>query len=284
MRATSRARGRKMITTKLSNGISYDMLGFGTYKITGEYDAKQAVLDALSVGYRRIDTAVFYENEDRIGVALKETDIPRDKLFITTKLWTNVNSYEKVMAQVEKSMQALGVDYLDGLLIHWPHKDVKETWRAMEDLYLSGKLRSIGVSNFKEHHLEEMKDYQRVKPMINQIELHPEFRQFELVDYCKKEGLLVEAWSPLMRGEALALPLIKEIAKKHNVTEAEVIIKWDIDEGIAVIPKSVKRERMASNFNALNLDLENEEIEKLRTLNNGIRRYRDPDNHGFGNQ
>ena len=284
MRATSRARGRMMITTKLSNGISYDMLGFGTYKITGEYDAKQAVLDALSVGYRRIDTAVFYENEDRIGVALKETDIPRDKLFITTKLWTNVNSYEKVMAQVEKSMQALGVDYLDGLLIHWPHKDVKETWRAMEDLYLSGKLRSIGVSNFKEHHLEEMKDYQRVKPMINQIELHPEFRQFELVDYCKKEGILVEAWSPLMRGEALALPLIKEIAKKHNVTEAEVIIKWDIDEGIAVIPKSVKRERMASNFNALNLDLENEEIEKLRTLNNGIRRYRDPDNHGFGNQ
>lgn len=114
MRATSRARGRTMITTKLSNGISYDMLGFGTYKITGEYDAKQAVLDALSVGYRRIDTAVFYENEDRIGVALKETDIPRDKLFITTKLWTNVNSYEKVMAQVEKSMQALGVDYLDG--------------------------------------------------------------------------------------------------------------------------------------------------------------------------
>ena len=273
-----------MITTKLSNGISYDMLGFGTYKITGEYDAKQAVLDALSVGYRRIDTAVFYENEDRIGVALKETDISRDKLFITTKLWTNVNSYEKVMAQVEKSMQALGVDYLDGLLIHWPHKDVKETWRAMEDLYLSGKLRSIGVSNFKEHHLEEMKDYQRVKPMINQIELHPEFRQFELVDYCKKEGILVEAWSPLMRGEALALPLIKEIAKKHNVTEAEVIIKWDIDEGIAVIPKSVKRGRMASNFNALNLDLENEEIEKLRTLNNGIRRYRDPDNHGFGNQ
>lgn len=273
-----------MITTKLSNGLSYDMLGFGTYKITGQYDAKQAVLDAISVGYRRIDTAVFYENEERIGVALKETDIPRSELFITTKIWTNVNSYQKVMDQVEKSMTLLGVEYLDGLLIHWPHKDVKETWRAMEDLYLDGKLRSIGVSNFKEHHLEEMKEYQRVKPMVNQVELHPEFRQFELVDYCKKENILVEAWSPLMRGEALSIPLIQEVAKKHNATEAEVILKWDIDEGIAVIPKSVNKERMKANFNALNLTLTQEEILELRKLNNGIRRYRDPDNHGFGNQ
>ncbi len=273
-----------MITTKLSNGISYDMLGFGTYKITGEFDAKLAVLDAISVGYRRIDTAVFYENEDRIGLALKETKVPRDQLFITTKLWTNVNTYDKVMEQVEKSMALLGIDYLDGLLIHWPHKDVKETWRAMEDLYLSGKLRSIGVSNFKEHHLEEMKEYERVKPMVNQIELHPEFRQFELVEYCKKEDILVEAWSPLMRGEALILPIIKEIASKYGVSEAEVILKWDIDEGIAVIPKSTKKERMLSNFTALELELTENDRRKLRTLNNGIRRYRDPDNHGFGNQ
>ena len=273
-----------MITTKLSNGISYDMLGFGTYKITGEFDAKQAVLDAIEVGYRRIDTAVFYENEDRIGLALKETKIPREDLFITTKIWTNVNTYEKVVEQVEKSLTLLGTDYLDGLLIHWPHKDVKETWRAMEDLYLSGKIRSIGVSNFKEHHLEEMKSYERVKPMINQIELHPEFRQFDLVEYCKKENILIEAWSPLMRGEALNIPLIKEIAKKHDVTEAEVILKWDIDEGIAVIPKSVNKSRMSTNYRALNLTLAQDEIEELRKLNNGIRRYRDPDNHGFGNQ
>lgn len=273
-----------MITTKLSNGISYDMIGFGTYKITGEYDAKQAVLDALNVGYRRIDTAVFYENEKEIGQALKGAGIPREQIFVTTKLWTNVNTYEKTKAQIEKSLDLLGLDYLDGLLIHWPHKDVKETWRAMEDAYLEGKIRSIGVSNFKERHLEEMKEYQRVKPMVNQIELHPEFRQFELVDYCKKEGILVEAWSPLMRGEALNIPLIKEIAKKYGVTEAEVILKWDIMEGIAVIPKSVKKERMATNFRALELDLGEAEITELRKLHNGIRRYRDPDNHGFGNQ
>ena len=279
-----RMRGESMITTKLSNGISYDMIGFGTYKITGECDAKQAVLDALDVGYRRIDTAVFYENEQEIGLALKETSIPREQIFVTTKLWTNVNTYEKTKEQIEKSLSLLGLDYLDGLLIHWPHKDVKETWRAMEDAYLEGKLRSIGVSNFKEHHLEEMKEYQRVKPMVNQIELHPEFRQFELVDYCKKEGILVEAWSPLMRGEALKLPLVKEIAQKHGVTEAEVILKWDVLEGIAVIPKSTHKERMTTNFRALELDLSQEEIAELNKLNNGIRRYRDPDNHGFGNQ
>lgn len=279
-----RMRGESMITTKLSNGIAYDMMGFGTYKITGECDAKQAVLDALDVGYRRIDTAVFYENEQEIGLALKETSIPREQIFVTTKLWTNVNTYEKTKEQIEKSLSLLGLDYLDGLLIHWPHKDVKETWRAMEDAYMEGKLRSIGVSNFKEHHLEEMKEYQRIKPMVNQIELHPEFRQFELVDYCKKEGILVEAWSPLMRGEALKLPLVKEIAQKHGVTEAEVILKWDVLEGIAVIPKSTHKERMTTNFRALELDLSQEEIAELNKLNNGIRRYRDPDNHGFGNQ
>ena len=279
-----RMRGESMIATKLSNGISYDMMGFGTYKITAECDAKQAVLDALDVGYRRIDTAVFYENEQEIGLALKETSIPREQIFVTTKLWTNVNTYEKTKEQIEKSLSLLGLDYLDGLLIHWPHKDVKETWRAMEDAYLEGKLRSIGVSNFKEHHLEEMKEYQRVKPMVNQIELHPEFRQFELVDYCKKEGILVEAWSPLMRGEALKLPLVKEIAQKHGVKEAEVILKWDVLEGIAVIPKSTHKERMTTNFRALELDLSQEEIAELNKLHNGIRRYRDPDNHGFGNQ
>lgn len=273
-----------MITTKLSNGISYDMLGFGTYKITGDFDAKQAVLDALSIGYRRIDTAVFYENEERIGLALRETNVPREEIFITTKLWTNVNTYDKVISQVEKSLDLLGLTYLDGLLIHWPHKDVKETWRAMEDLYLKGTLRSIGVSNFNEGHLEEMKEYQRVKPMVNQVELHPEFRQFELVEYCKRENILVEAWSPLMRGEALGLPLIKDLAKKYGVTEAEIILKWDVDEGIAVIPKSTKKERMQTNFNALGLVLAEEDRQALRTLHNGIRRYRDPENHGFGNQ
>lgn len=273
-----------MIKTKLSNGIPYDMLGFGTYKITGDFDAKEAVISALEVGYRHIDTAVFYENEDRIGEALKETNLPREDIFITTKLWTNIDSYQKTVERVEKSMALLNVNYLDGVLIHWPHKDVKEVWRALEDLYFEGKIRVIGVSNFKEHHIEEMKSYARVMPQINQIELHPEFRQFELVDYCKKEGILVEAWSPLMRGEALNIPLIEEIAASHNATPAAVILAWDIAEGISVIPKSTKKERMEENFSALGVALTEGEIVALRKLNNNIRRYRDPDNHGFGNQ
>lgn len=273
-----------MISTKLSNGLSYDMLGFGTYKITGEFDAKQAVLDAISVGYRRIDTAVFYDNEGEIGLALKASPVPRSELFITTKLWTNVNTYQKTIDRVNASMEALGVDYLDGLLIHWPHNNNREVWTAMEDLYFQGKLRSIGVSNFKEHHIEELKRFARIMPMVNQVELHPEFRQFELQEYCKKEGILVEAWSPLMRGEALNIPLIKELAEKHNATPSQIILAWDIKEGIAVIPKSTKIARMAENFNALSVNLSDGEVESLNKLHNGVRRYRNPDNHGFGNQ
>ena len=273
-----------MISTKLSNGLSYDMLGFGTYKITGEFDAKQAVLDAISVGYRRIDTAVFYDNEAEIGLALKASPVPRSELFITTKLWTNVNTYQKAIDRINASMEALGVDYLDGLLIHWPHNNNREVWTAMEDLYFQGKLRSIGVSNFKEHHIEELKRFARIMPMVNQVELHPEFRQFELQEYCKKEGILVEAWSPLMRGEALNIPLIKELAEKHNATPSQIILAWDIKEGIAVIPKSTKIARMAENFNALSVNLSDGEVESLNKLHNGVRRYRNPDNHGFGNQ
>lgn len=273
-----------MISTKLSNGLSYDMLGFGTYKITGEFDAKQAVLDAISVGYRRIDTAVFYDNEGEIGLALKASPVPRSELFITTKLWTNVNTYQKTIDRINASMEALGVDYLDGLLIHWPHNNNREVWTAMEDLYFQGKLRSIGVSNFKEHHIEELKRFARIMPMVNQVELHPEFRQFELQEYCKKEGILVEAWSPLMRGEALNIPLIKQLAEKHNATPSQIILAWDIKEGIAVIPKSTKIARMAENFNALSVNLSDGEVESLNKLHNGVRRYRNPDNHGFGNQ
>ena len=273
-----------MISTKLSNGLSYDMLGFGTYKITGEFDAKQAVLDAISVGYRRIDTAVFYDNEGEIGLALKASPVPRSELFITTKLWTNVNTYQKTIDRINASMEALGVDYLDGLLIHWPHNNNREVWTAMEDLYFQGKLRSIGVSNFKEHHIEELKRFARIMPMVNQVELHPEFRQFELQEYCKKEGILVEAWSPLMRGEALNIPLIKELAEKHNATPSQIILAWDIKEGIAVIPKSTKIARMAENFNAFSVNLSDDEVESLNKLHNGVRRYRNPDNHGFGNQ
>ncbi len=273
-----------MKRTILANGVEYDMLGFGTYKITGEFDAKEAVLDALKVGYRRVDTAVFYNNEQRIGEALQETLLNREDIFITTKLWTNVYSYEYAYDEINRCLYNLNVDYLDSVLIHWPHDNVKEVWTAMEDMYFDGRIRVLGVSNFKEHHVEEMKKYARVMPMINQIELHPEFRQFELCEYCKRNDILVEAWSPLMRGEALEIPLIKEIAKKYNATPAQIILAYDIAEGISVIPKSTRRERMEENFGALELTLNEEDVKLLRGLDKGVRRYRDPDNHGFGNQ
>ncbi len=273
-----------MKRTILANGVEYDMLGFGTYKITGEFDPKKAVLDALKVGYRHVDTAVFYNNEQKIGEALQETLLNREDIFITTKLWTNVYSYEYAYDEINRCLCNLNVDYLDSVLIHWPHDNVKEVWTAMEDMYFDGRIRVLGVSNFKEHHVEEMKKYARVMPMINQIELHPEFRQFELCEYCRRNDILVEAWSPLMRGEALEIPLIKEIAKKYNATPAQVILAYDIKEGISVIPKSTRRERMEENFGALELTLSEEDVKLLRGLDKGVRRYRDPDNHGFGNQ
>lgn len=264
----------------LTNGKSLPILGYGTYKI-GEDVVTACVLEAFRRGYRRIDTATFYANEAGIGEAVKSAGLKREEIYLATKLWTNVTSYAKARESAERSLKALRTDYLDMLLIHWPTPANAEVWRAMEDMYFEGILKGIGVSNFKEHHIDELNAMSRISPMWNQVEMHPYFRQQALRDYCKGKGIVVEAWSPLMRGSVLDEPVIKDIAAKYGKSVAAVILRADIEEGIAVIPKTVSPERMSENIGIFDFTLTADELAAIAALDRGARQYRDPDNHGF---
>ena len=252
----------------LTNGKKLPIVGYGTYKIT-EDEVCECVLEALGRGYRRIDTATFYANEAGIGEAYENSGLNRSEIYLATKLWTNVTSYAKARESAER------------LLIHWPTAANAEVWRAMEDMYFEGILKGIGVSNFKEHHIDELNAMSRISPMWNQIELHPYFRQQALRDYCKGKGIVVEAWSPLMRGSVLDEPVIKEIAAKYGKSVAAVILRADVEEGIAVIPKTVSPERMRENIDIFDFSLTADELQAIAALDRGARQYRDPDNHGF---
>ena len=264
----------------LTNGKKLPIVGYGTYKIT-EDEVCECVLEALGRGYRRIDTATFYANEAGIGEAYENSGLKRSEIYLATKLWTNVTSEKAAKATVERSLRALRTDYLDMLLIHWPTAANAEVWRAMEDMYFEGILKGIGVSNFKEHHIDELNAVSRISPMWNQIELHPYFRQQALRDYCKGKGIVVEAWSPLMRGSVLDEPVLKEIAAKYGKSVAAVILRADVEEGIAVIPKTVSPERMSENIDIFDFSLTADELQAIAALDRGARQYRDPDNHGF---
>lgn len=264
----------------LTNGKKLPIVGYGTYKIT-EDEVCECVLEALGRGYRRIDTATFYANEAGIGEAYENSGLKRSEIYLATKLWTNVTSEKAAKATVERSLRALRTDYLDMLLIHWPTPANAEVWRAMEDMYFEGILKGIGVSNFKEHHIDELNAVSRISPMWNQIELHPYFRQQALRDYCKGKGIVVEAWSPLMRGSVLDEPVLKEIAAKYGKSVAAVILRADVEEGIAVIPKTVSPERMSENIDIFDFSLTADELQAIAALDRGARQYRDPDNHGF---
>lgn len=271
----------KMINVSLLNGVKMPILGYGTYKITNDVNVKKCVLDALKVGYRRIDTATLYGNEAEIGKAIKESGIARKDLFITSKLWTNILTAEDTNKAVDEMLNNLQTDYLDLLLIHWPTKSNNVVWRAMENLYADNRLKSIGVSNFKQYHIEEIINEENICPMVNQVELHPLFQQPELCRYCDSKGIIVEAWSPLMRGNALDLPVLNEIAQKHKKSPSQIILRFDIQSGIAVIPKTINKNRMIENFSVFDFELSETEMKLIKELDKNDRQYRDPDNHGF---
>lgn len=264
----------------LTNGNKLPVIGYGTYKI-GEDIVTGCVLEAFERGYRRIDTATFYANEAGIGKAVESSGLKREEIYLATKLWTNVLSAKAARESVARSLEALCTDYLDMLLIHWPTAANAEVWGAMEDMYSEGLLKGIGVSNFKEHHIDELNAVSRISPMWNQVEMHPYFRQQALRDYCKGKGIVVEAWSPLMRGSVLDEPVIKEIAAKYGKSVAAVILRADVEEGIAVIPKTVSPERMSENIGIFDFSLTADELAAIAALDRGARQYRDPDNHGF---
>lgn len=261
----------------LSNGVTIPGLGYGTYQTPNE-ETKKAVLEALSVGYRHIDTAAVYGNEQGVGDALKESDIAREDIFVTSKLWNTERGYDATKAAFAKTIATLGVDYLDLYLIHWPANTKQfgakaaelnaETWRAMEDLYNEGKIRAIGVSNFMPHHLDEIMKTAVIKPMVDQIEVHPGWPQAESVRYNQAHDILVEAWAPLGEASALSNETIAAIATKHGKTAAQVCLRWGIQQGVLPLPKSTHQERMAQNTDIFDFELTDAEMTQISALEN----------------
>lgn len=267
-------------TTTLQNGVEMPWLGLGVFLVKDGEEVVNSVKAALEVGYRSVDTAAAYKNEESVGKAIAESNVPREELFITTKVWNADQGYEATLAAFDVSMKKLGLEYLDLYLIHWPlpsQGKFIDTWKALEKLYKDGRVRAIGVSNFKVHHLEEIIANSEIVPMVNQVEYHPRFNQRELHDFCKKHGIQLEAWSPLMQGGLLEEPILVELAKKYNKSPAQIIIRWDIQTGVVTIPKSVKPHRIAENKDVFDFELSEEDMDKISALNQDQRMFADPD-------
>ncbi|MFJ8247548.1 aldo/keto reductase [Peribacillus asahii] len=273
-------------TTTLYNGVKMPWLGIGVFKVEEGPELVNAVKFAVKHGYRSIDTAAIYENEEGVGQAIREgldeAGISREELFVTSKVWNSDLGYESTIAAYETSLKKLGLDYLDLYLIHWPVEGkYKEAWRALETLYKEGKVRAIGVSNFQIHHLEDLMKDAEIKPMINQVEYHPRLTQKEVQAFCQEHGIQLEAWSPLMQGQLLDNPVLQEIAHTHNKTIAQVIIRWDLQNGVVTIPKSTKEHRIVENSAVFDFELTKEEMQRIDELNQNHRVGPDPDNFDF---
>ncbi|MEK3826589.1 aldo/keto reductase [Paenibacillus sp. FSL K6-1558] len=269
-------------TTTLNNGVKMPWLGFGVFKVKDGDEVVSAVKTAIEAGYRSIDTAKVYNNESGVAQGIRESGIAREDLFITTKVWNSDQGYESTLAAFEESMQRLELEYLDLYLIHWPVKGkYKDTWRALEKLYKEGRVRAIGVSNFQTHHLEDLLMDATIKPAVNQVELHPLLTQKELRDYCSTHEIQIEAWSPLGQGNLMEHPLLQDIAAKYGKKPAQVILRWDLQNGIVTIPKSVTPERIHANTELYDFELIAEEIEQINGLNENKRFGSDPDNFNF---
>ncbi|MED1818828.1 glyoxal/methylglyoxal reductase [Bacillus subtilis] len=265
-------------TVKLHNGVEMPWFGLGVFKVENGNEATESVKAAIKNGYRSIDTAAIYKNEEGVGIGIKESGVAREELFITSKVWNEDQGYETTLAAFEKSLERLQLDYLDLYLIHWPGKDkYKDTWRALEKLYKDGKIRAIGVSNFQVHHLEELLKDAEIKPMVNQVEFHPRLTQKELRDYCKAQGIQLEAWSPLMQGQLLDNEVLTQIAEKHNKSVAQVILRWDLQHGVVTIPKSIKEHRIIENADIFDFELSQEDMDKIDALNKDKRVGPNPD-------
>ncbi len=273
-------------TTTLHNAVEMPWFGLGVFKVEDGPELVEAVKSAIKAGYRSIDTAAIYGNEKAVGegirAGIKEAGISREDLFITSKVWNADQGYETTFAAYEESLKKLELDYLDLYLVHWPVEGkYKDTWRALETLYKEERVRAIGVSNFQVHHLQDVMKDAEIKPMINQVEYHPRLTQKELQAFCKEQGIQMEAWSPLMQGQLLDNETLQAIAEKHGKTTAQVILRWDLQNGVITIPKSTKEHRIIANADVFNFELTKEDMEKIDALNENHRVGPDPDNFDF---
>lgn len=269
-----------MKSVKLNNGLEMPMVGFGVYQVSDE-DTEKAVLAALKAGYRLLDTAAVYGNEAGVGRAIKANGIPREEIFVTTKLWIQrENGYENTKKALENSLTRLGLDYVDLYLMHQPFGDVHEQWRAMEDLYKAGKARAIGVSNFHMDRLMDLITCHEIVPAVNQIETHPFYQRDAEIAFHKELGILQQAWAPLAKGkfEIFSNPILTQIAQKHGKSVAQVVLRWLNQRGVAIIPKSVKVERMLENREIFDFTLDEQDLAQVATLNRDeiIFNHRDP--------
>ena len=251
----------------LNNGIKMPILGYGVYQVTKE-ECERCVLDALDAGYRLIDTAQSYFNEEEVGNAIVKSGIPRNEIFLTTKVWIEHYGYEETIKSVEESLRKLKSDYLDLVLLHQPFSDVYGAYRALEELYKQGKIRAIGISNFYADRMVDLASFAKIKPMVNQMEIHIFNQQKELKEWADKYDIQGEAWGPFGEGRKGTFDneVIQEIASKYNKTTAQVMLRWQIQRGIVVIPKSVHKERMIENLNVFDFNLTNEDIQKIAGL------------------
>lgn len=255
--------------TYLSNGVKIPLVGFGTYKSGDDEDTSKAVKNALKLGYRMIDTASFYGNEIGIGKGIKESGIDREEIFLVTKLWNEDHGYESTIKAFNKSLKSLGVDYIDLYLIHWPNKLNAETWKAFEYLYSIGKVKAIGVCNFKINHLEELKKIATIMPMVNQVEMHPFSIKSEIISYCKENDIQVIAWSPISRGKIFSNDLMVNLSEKYNKTIAQVALRWHTQRGVIPIPKSSNESRIKENIEIFDFEISSEDIKKIDLLDEG---------------
>lgn len=251
----------------LNNGVKMPILGFGVYQIPKE-DTKQAVLEALKVGYRHIDTAQSYFNEAEVGEAISESGIPREEIFLTTKIWIDNYGYEKAKASIDESLRKLKTDYVDLFLLHQPISDYYGAYRALEDAYKAGKARAIGVSNFYPDRLSDIVAFTEIKPQVNQVETHPFNQQIEAQENMIKNNVQLESWASFAEGRnnIFTNPVLMDIAKKYNRSTAQVIIRWQVQRGIVCLTKSVKPERMAENFDVMNFELSADDMARIQSL------------------
>ena len=262
--------------TRLNNGNMMPLLGLGVYNMFGK-EAENAVMDALQIGYRLIDTAAMYHNETEIGNAVKSSTVPRKEIFITTKVNNMDQGYDSTLQAFDQSLKKLQTDYIDLYLIHWPIKGKrKQTWQALEKIYASGKSKAIGVANYLVPFLDELNGYAQIVPALNQVEFSPYLFPQNLLDYCKARNIILQAYSPLIRGKRMNDPRLVNLAKKYGKTTAQIILRWDIELGVSPIPKSVNPERLKENFDIFDFHLDREDIDYLKTFDEKLRVADDP--------